>query len=253
MKNIFSTLLIGIFLGSCQSTQKTYELTPAFSEADFVSLDHKYFQIGYDTSYRLARYVEYTLTQEQMKNSNTATRKNSFKVDPLLKKQDAVASKEYTNSGYVRGHLANSKDFGYDQTAQNTTFVMSNIVPQTSNLNSGSWLQLENQVRKWACGEEEIKIITGPILKQGLPRFKSGLVIPQEFYKIVLDETPPKKILTFIYFQTDKGNILNQRLVGREEANRKIKPQLSKNIALDLDKYPTEPLENWSGYDCFSR
>lgn len=53
--------------------------------------------------------------------------------------------------------------------------------------------------------------MTGPILKKGLLKLKSGLPIPQEYFQIVLDETSPKKMLSFIYKQSDKGALSRER------------------------------------------
>ena len=183
-----------------------------------VVLDHNYFKIYYNTQRRLAEYVTYELTAEHLKNKD-AQRANKFVVDHKLMAQNIpfVAPSEYTKSGYDRGHLAPSGDFAWDQNANDATFVMSNMVPQTPNLNRDSWKRLEDQVRRWACGEEKITVVTGPVLSEHLPRMKSGLEIPQKFFKIIIDETPPKKSISFVYSQDDRGNMLAKNKVQLSE------------------------------------
>lgn len=252
----FSSLL---FI-SCQTTQKTSSSdtddssitleTEALPASDLRILDHKYFVIMYDTKYRLARSVIYTLTEDQIKATRPGTRKNSFRQDPLLKdmKKATVKVDEYAYSDYDKGHLANSADFTQDDEANRATFVMSNMVPQKGPLNRESWGSLEEKVRLWACGEKKITVISGPVLKPGLPTLLGGLPIPQEFYKIVLDETPPKKMLAFIYKQTDTDrNIEEKRLVDLTVLKKKILHQMDKAA---FANYPVEPISTWKSEDC---
>ncbi len=117
----------------------------------------------------------------------------------------AIKHEDYTNSGFARGHLAPAEDFSRTQEAIESTFVMSNVIPQKGSLNSGAWAQLERKVRSWACGEESITVITGPILEDDLDSLNSGIVIPLRFFKIVIDNTPPSKKIGFIYYQDKKG------------------------------------------------
>ena len=46
-------------------------------------------------------------------------------------------------------------------------------------------------------------------MKDGLPWLKKETVIPDEFFKIVVDETPPRKAVAFLYSQKDakKGSL----------------------------------------------
>lgn len=192
----------------------TKQVVTIRSSVDVIMIDHQYFKIAYNSKKRLAEYVTYQLTADHLK-SKSAERNNKFIPDPYLvdKNIPYVITAEYAKSGYDRGHLAPSADFAWNQEANNMTFVMSNMAPQTPGLNRDAWKRLEDQVRKWACGEEKITVITGPVLTNNLPTLKSGLEIPQEFFKIVIDETAPKKTIAFLYHQTDKGNVLSERVV----------------------------------------
>lgn len=227
--------------------------TSALPASDLMMLDHKYFVVMYDTKYRLARYVIYSLTDTQLKKSKPGSRKDSFRQDPLLKGHPSLVKvSEYANSGYDKGHLANSADFTFSPEANRATFLMSNMVPQKPLLNQQAWRFLEDQVRLWACGEKSIKIITGPILKPDLPTIKEdgNLPVPQEFFKIVLDETPPKKMLGFIYSQEDSGDVMKEREVTLSTLNKKVFPQMDKKA---FTEYPIEPIGNWKAEDCVGK
>ncbi|WP_413578777.1 DNA/RNA non-specific endonuclease [Bdellovibrio sp. HCB290] len=252
-------LIALLLLVGCQTTEIVTQspLSPppiAAPDENLVVLDHKYFTVYYDKAFRLARYVRYSLSSAQLAESDRATRSDKFKADPLLVslKGVQVLPKEYLKSGYDQGHLANSKDFGFSQEAQDTTFYMSNLSPQAPNLNRDAWLKLENQVRLWACGEKEVEVITGPVLKEGLPTFKSGLAIPAEFFKVVLDKTPPEKMLAFVYFQTDKGDVMTSRAVTKEALEEKLKTQVPE-LKMMIEAYPVKPVADWASVDCFTK
>lgn len=221
--------------------------------SNVVMIDHKYFKIAYNVERRLAEYVSYELTADHLRNKE-ADRANKFISDPLLveKKLPYVVTSEYTKTGYDRGHLAPSADFAWSQEANNLTFVMSNMAPQTPGLNRDAWKRLEAQVRKWACGEEKITVITGPVLAKNLPKLKSGLEIPEDFFKIIIDETPPKKAIAFLYHQTDKGDVLEERMVPMKNLETSTGVAFQEKFPeLKSEKMRTPAsLNEWKEADC---
>ncbi len=247
----FSVLVLLVLLAGCATKSTKTTKAPAMPVAsdDSVMLDHKFFKVSYNIKKRLANYVTYQLTAEQLRNKR-AERDNKFIPDPLLVEKNLpyVVTKEYTKTGYDRGHLAPSADFAWSQEANDLTFIMSNMAPQTPDLNRNAWKKLEEQVRKWACGEEKVTVITGPVLEENLPRLASGLEIPQKFFKIVIDETPPKKTLSFLYYQTDKGDVLAQRMVPVQNVEKVT------GIAFDQSFPETRrvpaSLTDWKEADC---
>lgn len=66
-------------------------------------------------------------------------------VDPLLPAYGVyqVTTCDYTNSGYTRGHMTQSEQRTQSKADNDTTFLMTNILPQTSELNTGPWGDLE--------------------------------------------------------------------------------------------------------------
>ena len=221
--------------------------------SNIIMIDHKYFKIAYNPSKRLAQYVSYQLTASQLRNKS-ARRTNKFITDPFLfhKKIPYVVTAEYAKSGYDRGHLAPSADFVWDQEANNMTFVMSNMAPQLPGLNRDAWKRLEDQVRKWACGEEKITVITGPIFSSNLTTLKSGLEIPQRFFKVIIDETPPIKMIAFIYHQEDKGNVMLERIVPMNNIEKATEIAFNQNFpVLNNDKIRAPAsLNQWKEADC---
>lgn len=235
-------LLFLLLLFACSSVQKR-------SAHEIVLLDHGAFRIEYDLRHKLARLVTYDLRAEQLK-MRTFKRKDRFVPDPILesKKIEAISTRDYTRTGYDRGHLAPAADFSWSEKALASSFYMSNIAPQSPGLNRDAWRRLEEKVRRWACGEKWVTVITGPVLSDTDPVLKNGLRIPQSFFKVIIDQTPPKKAVGFVYHQTDRGDLISKRQspIPQIEA-------LTKLTLLDQsegrDRLPARA-EEWKEEDC---
>lgn len=256
MRFLNTIIFLAWFVGCASTTHPPLSIAPSALVAPtqkLIEIDHQYFKIGYDPDLRLARYVIYQVTAEQLK-SKKATRRNRFKADPYLVEKGIshVKPTEYAGSPYHRGHLAPAADFAWSQEASDLSFVMSNMAPQKRNLNSDAWLKLENQVRRWACGEGKLTVITGPILSDDMPQLQSGLKIPHRFFKIVIDETPPRKILSFIYNQQDRGDVLKQRITLINKIENDL-PDIKWNKLIkmftSLRRTPAS-VEEWNEAEC---
>ncbi len=250
-RRILLGFILGILSASCATAPKNSFI--AAENGDTLELDHGFFKIAYNRDFRLAQYVTYTLRGSDLRKPQ-AKRHDKFIIDPLLAGRvvDPVHPKEYKGSGHDRGHLAPAADFSWSQKASDATFVMSNMAPQTPGLNRDAWRRLEERVRRMACGEDEVIVITGPVLRAGLPRMPSGLPIPQEFFKIIHDNTPPRKTLAFLYKQTDKGEVASKRVVAlNPEFEAKIGIKLA-NIVPTVNEGHRVPasMADWNEEEC---
>ncbi|HEV7347284.1 DNA/RNA non-specific endonuclease [Telluribacter sp.] len=162
---------------------------PEAGQADQV-IRHKGYSLKYLEKYEQAAWVAYVLTDNQIKGDEE--RENSFFDDPSVKSGSAVSA-DYSRSGYDRGHLAPAADFKSDGTLMRESFYMSNISPQAPDFNRGIWSELEQMVRVWANKYKKIYVVTGPVLKPGLPTIGriNTVAVPEQYYKIVLYVNPP--------------------------------------------------------------
>jgi DNA/RNA endonuclease G (NUC1) len=122
----------------------------------------------------------------------TVTRSTTFYTDTNLPSGfHRVTTSEYTYSGYDRGHMCPSDD-RTDTTADNkAVFFMSNILPQTDDLNTGPWEALETYCRSLTTSNYEPLIISGPVGYDGSKINTNGYVsIPQYTWKIVVCVPP---------------------------------------------------------------
>ena len=101
---------------------------------------------------------------------------------------DQAQVEDYRRSGYDRGHMTPSGDMP-DAAAQEESFSLANMVPQTPKLNRGIWEGVESAVRRLAEREGELFLVTGPAfageeLKSIGP---DGVLVPSSTWKAVYD------------------------------------------------------------------
>lgn len=62
------------------------------------------------------------------------------------------------------------------------------------------WSKLEKQVRHFATKEKRIVVVTGPILpaEKAITIGANKVTVPQYYYKVIYDTTPPEKMIGFV-------------------------------------------------------
>lgn len=125
-----------------------------------------------------------------------------------------VKTDSYFKSGYDRGHLAPNYAIAavHGREAQVSTFLMSNMLPQTPELNRQLWQRLEESVMDhFAPRFERLQVISGPVYPEHFMDNvfnRVGLVeVPSAFYKIIVaPDAESPRALAFIMPQDVKGN-----------------------------------------------
>jgi len=102
-----------------------------------------------------------------------------------------VEHSTYTGSGFDRGHMCPSADRTLTLSDNWSTFLMTNIIPQSANNNQGPWATLENYCRDLVTGGNELFIICGPqgIGGTGVNGYKTtynGITVPNATWKIIV-------------------------------------------------------------------
>lgn len=149
-----------------------------------------------------------------------------FRADPRSLRH--IDHHDYSHSGYTRGHLAPNYAIAnlYGRTAQLDTFLMTNVSPQRADLNRKLWQRLEEvEVDYFARWFGELWVVTGPVFDDDIRTLKSGVEIPDAFYKILV--RPPRgeykepRMLAFLMPQKVRGDEpLDRYLVSVDEIER---------------------------------
>ncbi len=170
------------------------EYLPAYNKNDQI-IRRRGYVLDYQEEYEQASWVVHLLLNKK----GNAKRANNFQPDPMVKTKTALPN-DYTNTGYDRGHLAPAGDFNYDQELKDESFYMSNMSPQLHELNTGIWNNIEQKVRSWSKKRGDLVIVTGPVLKKGLPTIgkSTKIAIPEYYYKLVYDPHKQEAIAFYI-------------------------------------------------------
>ena len=118
---------------------------------------------------------------------NAQRYKGNFITDSSLPKSFyKVKDSDYTNSGYDSGHLVRSKERTRNDKDNESTFILTNIIPQRPDLNRGVWLDLEYYCEKLCKVEgKELFVIAGGIFNSR-NRLKNHALIPDTCFKIIV-------------------------------------------------------------------
>lgn len=176
-------------------------------------VSHVGYSLSYNETHEQANWVAYELTKEE--TNQIWERTDKFLTDPKVKSGTAN-DKDYSGSGYDRGHLAPAGDMGWSTTAMAESFYYSNMSPQMPGFNRGIWKRLEELVRTWAVDNESVYVVTAPVLIAGLPTIgKNKVSVPNFFYKVILDYREPSiKGIGFIIPNTSSSEPLQMYAVS---------------------------------------
>ncbi len=160
---------------------------------------------SYNSDLRIPNWVAWRLTGAHTRGKNKRAGVK-FHEDTDVPMPRAVDF-DYVRSGYDRGHLCPSADNRWDATAQEQSFLLTNVCPQDHNLNVGDWHELEILCRKWAKTYGSIYIVAGPVLFKGKHKTigKNKVTVPEAFFKVVLCMEKKPKAIGFIY-RNESGN-----------------------------------------------
>ena len=156
------------------------------------------FKISFNKENRTPNYVVWELLASEV--SNEVSRSDWFWQDEEL--EGCPAHRDYSHSGYDRGHMCPAADQKWSARAMDDSFVMANMCPQTHELNSGAWEVLENKERQWAVRDSAIMIIAGPIYSENDNKRigEAGVRVPGAFFKAFLAPyLPEPRAIAFVY------------------------------------------------------
>jgi endonuclease G len=112
-------------------------------------------------------------------------RRPMFEPDPDLPRSfRRIGYYDYAGSGYDRGHLVPAADRFGDREQFEQTFYMSNIVPQTADLNQFPWEKLESYARSLVRRGNEIYTISG--VYGEVERLKNKVTVPINCWKVIV-------------------------------------------------------------------
>lgn len=166
-------------------SHENMEIPVLLTERNQQIIQHLGFTVCYNHDWLIPNWVAYELTAREV--AGDLGRYDKFLPDPMVN-GDPVVTKDYSNSGYDRGHMCPAADMKWSEQAMKESFYMTNICPQNHNNNAGDWKDLEELGRDLATKYGNIYICCGPIVENTNTKIGTvrRIVVPQAFYKVLL-------------------------------------------------------------------
>lgn len=158
---------------------------------NFLMLKNAY-ALSYNKSKATANWVSWHVSAAW---KGDAQRQNDFRPDSSLPQGwSAVNTRDYTDSGFDRGHICPSDDRDGSVEENQETFLMTNIMPQAPDNNRGVWKNLEEYGRRLVEQGYELYVIAGPYGQGGTGSNgeaqtignKNTIVVPKSVWKIIV-------------------------------------------------------------------
>ena len=203
-------ILISLFLlGSCQKETKNVsntlpsedKVTVALTRDRIVSLlvSTNIFEISYNEIYEQPNWIKYTVRGNIVKNADRDGM-NFYTVDSIYTSDN----NDYYSNRWDKGHMAPAGSFNDSYENLYSTFTYLNAALQFDDLNRGTWVDLEEQVREWADEQGDIDIEIYIEFNTDHIILETGAHVPSAFYKYVNFPDGSKKCYYFPNITPDK-------------------------------------------------
>lgn len=154
-------------------------------------MDKAFFVLSYNNQHGTPNWVSWRLSADDIGDAP----RRPFHPDPALPDGfRRIVPHDYTNSGFDRGHMCPHDDRSRTPEASLSTFVMTNMVPQSPQNNQQAWAQLEEYLRDLVRNQHKIcYIVAGPHGRGGVGRDglrsttnNASVVVPSHTWKVVM-------------------------------------------------------------------
>ena len=200
---------------------KSIELNSFINDVNCDQVIEKEFSTGsllsicYDYGYKSAKYVAYTLDGTLINEVNIEDRPSLYS-EPEIPNEYRIFYRDYTNSGYDRGHLAPDADFDYNEEDLNVIYTMANIIPQDPYVNRYLWIKAEYQERLVAATLGELGVINGVVFDNN-PNYigENQIAVAKAFWKILYNDNEEFR-QCYYYDNFTSGNDANDTLLSHK-------------------------------------
>ncbi|CAG2159724.1 DNA/RNA non-specific endonuclease [Cupriavidus numazuensis] len=171
-------------------------------------LCYRAYAVLYSSQTRTALWSAERLTRETVDAARQLPRDSDFYEEGRLPVADRARLADYGHgTGYDRGHLAPSGDFG-DKDSQAESFSLANVIPQNSVSNRRTWSHIETSTRRLVRKVGTAYVVTGPAFRD-VGELRSRIRVPDFVWKAIYvpgagaaayvvrnDETPAYSVIS---------------------------------------------------------
>ena len=143
---------------------------------------HDSYLLSYSNSRGTLNWIAWRTTRSDL---GEHLPRHLFDPDPTLPAGfKRIQYYDYSGSGYDRGHMVPSADRFGNKQRNEETFLMTNIVPQTGDLNQFTWNKLEMYARSLVYKGSETYTIAGVYGENG--RLRDRVTVPTNCWKVIV-------------------------------------------------------------------
>ncbi|MDO7253235.1 DNA/RNA non-specific endonuclease [Helicobacter cappadocius] len=183
---------LGVSICCAHFIYEYYKLHKAFEKyftKDNCSLvmDKYYYINCYSFEHKGPKAIAYEL-EESILNLRETSERSKYRYDLEVPAAYRTYKENYIDNKYEKGHILSSKSMASTSHSQDSTFLMSNIVPQNYQVNQGLWekaAQRERRVAKLQGSAHILNIILYPKEPSEIQYIKNRIAIPKYFIKII--------------------------------------------------------------------
>ena len=204
-----------IIIGSCQKEENRQNDNAFINEQEFnqsqiskqldrnkidsILVTTNIFEISYNEIFEQPNWVKYTV-RDIVKNADRDGM-NFYTVDSIYTSDD----NDYFSNRWDRGHMTPAGSFNDSYENLYSTFTYLNVALQYDDLNRGAWVDLEEQIRKWADEFGDIGVEIYLEFDSNHIILDTGAHVPSAFYKYVNFPDESKKCYYFPNISPNKS------------------------------------------------
>ena len=211
-----------------------------------ILVKRKGYTLSYNSSYLIPNWVFWHLTAEHTDGPNK--RLNTY-IEDLSVPSPRAVEEDYWGTPWTHGHMCPAGDNKWDEEAMRESNLLTNICPQSADLNSGLWNKIEQDCRKWAKKYGDLFIVCGPVLLNTRHETigVNKVVVPEAFFKVILCLQGKPKAIGFVIKNNDGKKKRDQYVNSVDEVERitgiDFFPALPDSIEDTVESYAN--LEDW--------
>lgn len=232
-----------------KSAVELYKLDKVEHTKDIPSVVKEYegFTVDFNPENRTPNYVAWILHGHETDGSTS--RSNKFWTDEEL--DGCPDTRDYSHSGYDRGHMCPAGEQKWSDEAMHHSFVMANICPQKHELNTGAWKTLEDKERTWARRDSAIVIVAGPVYDNSDSETigQNKVRVPSAFFKVLLAPfAKPMRAIGFVYPNMKCDGNMQSYAVSVDDVEKMTGLDFFSSLPDDIenDIEATVPFKDWN-------
>jgi len=174
-----------------------------------IDICHNAYYAKFDPLAKIPLFTTYIINNQTIAGCETQ-KTPTYSRDPTTTPDQSAKKIDYQGSGYDHGHMAPASDLAYNKNVLYESYYYTNLAPQLPSLNRGVWETLESSIRYWVFNKSSrVLIIMGTYYTNTSSKLNGRVVIPDKFFKIIIDTNNLFQIYAFSFPQ--KGQRQGQR------------------------------------------